>query len=339
MNDLNFKFMSSDQLLNTKINNLSLSFKNTHVQKCINQVLNELEQNSINFKPHFWISDEWFCPDGVKGVAIPFYLFDENLMSLEQSMIGYVEGKTYKECLKLLRHEIGHAIDNAYGLRRLKKRQEVFGKSSIPYPTKYDYTPFSRQYVKHLGDGYAQSHPTEDFAETFAVWLDPQSNWKSKYKGHGCLKKLEYIDFIMSEIRNQKPIIRKKEIVEDYKSLNKTLRTYYNRKIKVYRISNDSFWDHDLNKIFSKSKSLALHGIKAETLIIQYRKIIIDEVAEEINCNRYEVKKMLDEMLKRVKELKLFINQKEILTINTLCETLIKRHKKFYKEQRHLIAL
>ena len=30
---------------------------------------------------------------------------------------------------------------------------------------------------------YAASHPEEDFAETFAVWLTPRSNWRQSFPG------------------------------------------------------------------------------------------------------------------------------------------------------------
>ena len=47
----------------------------------------------------------------------------------------------------------------------------------------YTPDPNSRAYVQHLDYWYAQSHPFEDYAETFAVWLRPSSRWKRRYEG------------------------------------------------------------------------------------------------------------------------------------------------------------
>ena len=101
------------------------------------------------------------------------------MIRLELDKTGYAEGSQSKYILKLLRHEIGHAIDNYYGLRRKKHYRDIFGKVSIPYKFgNYCYDPKSHDFVIHLLEGYAQKHPAEDFAETFAVWLDSKSNWK-----------------------------------------------------------------------------------------------------------------------------------------------------------------
>ena len=149
------------------------------------------------FRPHYWLSDEWFCPDGVPGIAIPFYLAHPRLARLEQAQMLEVEGGTVEWCLKILRHEAGHAIDNAYRLRERRRRRELFGLSSAPYPKYYLPRPYSKSFVMHLDAWYAQSHPDEDFAETFAVWLDPGGDWRSRYADWPARRKLEYVDHVM----------------------------------------------------------------------------------------------------------------------------------------------
>ena len=96
--------------------------------------------------------------------------------------------------MRILRHEAGHAIDNAYRLRRRRRWREVFGPASRPYPARYRARAGSRRYVHHLGEWYAQAHPTEDFAETFAVWLTPKSAWRRNYAGWPALHKLQAVD-------------------------------------------------------------------------------------------------------------------------------------------------
>ena len=55
----------------------------------------------------------------------------------------------------------------------------------------------------NLANWYAQSHPIEDFAETFAVWLRPGSRWRSRYADWPALRKLEYVDALMQEVDEQ----------------------------------------------------------------------------------------------------------------------------------------
>ena len=114
-----------------------------------------------------------------------------------------VEGGTPEWCMKILRHEAGHAIDNAYKLRQRRRRQQIFGPSYMQYPEYYTPKPYSKSFVLHLDSWYAQSHPDEDFAETFAVWLNPDSDWRARYADWPALKKLEYMDALMTRARRQ----------------------------------------------------------------------------------------------------------------------------------------
>src|ERR1043165_7262414 len=159
----------------------------------------ERDVRQLMFRPHFWLSNEWFTPDGVPGIAVPFYLAHPRLEKLEMDQMLEVEGGTPEWCMKILRHEAGHAIDNAYRLRMRLGRQRVFGPSYMQYPDYYTPKPYSKSYVLHLDSWYAQSHPDEDFAETFAVWLTPDSDWKSRYAGWPALRKLEDMDGLMAE--------------------------------------------------------------------------------------------------------------------------------------------
>ena len=151
------------------------------------------------------MSEEWFSPDGIPGIAIPFYLAHPRLQRLERRLMREVEGGNDKWLMRILRHETGHAIDTAFGLRRRKSWRDTFGKASRRYPSRYSPRPASRRFVLHLGHWYAQSHPTEDFAETFAVWLPRYSRWRSQYAGWPALRKLEYVDETMRNLRASAP--------------------------------------------------------------------------------------------------------------------------------------
>ena len=170
-------------LLDMRLSELELKIEGSDLEERIAELGKELEAKGLQFRPHFWLADEWFCPDGVPGIAIPFYLAHPRLRRLELTQMLEVEGGTREWCMTILRHEAGHAIENAYKLRQRPKRQAIFGKSSEPYPDSYAPKPYSRSFVVHLDSWYAQSHPDEDFAETFAVWLTPDSNWRERYRG------------------------------------------------------------------------------------------------------------------------------------------------------------
>ena len=164
--------LPDEQLLDVRMCDLDLRIEGTDLQHRISTVDAQLKARGL-ICPQYWISDEWFSPDGVPGVAVPFYLLHPRLAKLELSQMLEVEGGDEETCLKILRHEAGHAIDNAYQLRRRRARRDIFGRPSTPYPEYYTPKPYSKSFVQHLDHWYAQSHPDEDFAETFATWLDP----------------------------------------------------------------------------------------------------------------------------------------------------------------------
>ena len=205
---------SDERLLDLRLSDLDLRIQGSGLEPLIAQVRRELADRGLRFRPHFWLSDEWFSPDGVPGVAIPFYLAHPRLSRLEQSQMLEVEGGTPEWCLRILRHEVGHAVENAYHLRRLRRRRELFGLSSQKYPEYYTPKPYSKSFVLHLDSWYAQSHPDEDFAETFAVWLTPGSDWARRYQGWKALQKLEYVDALMKQIAGRPPAVTNRQRVE-----------------------------------------------------------------------------------------------------------------------------
>ena len=166
--------------------------------------MKELAQRDLRFNPHFWLSDEWFSPAGVPGVALPFYLAHPKLTRLERSQMLEAEGATGKSCMRLLRHELGHAIQHAFSLQRRREWQRQFGKASKPYPNASRPNPASRRYVHNLPAWYAQSHPEEDFAEPSRCGC-ARYNWRRRYGGWPALHKLEYVDDLMAELAGRLP--------------------------------------------------------------------------------------------------------------------------------------
>jgi hypothetical protein len=201
-----------------------------------------------------WLSQEWFSPDGIPGIAIPFYLAHPRLVRIERRLMREVEGGNRNWLMRILRHEAGHAIDTAYRVRRRRGWREVFGPASLPYPDTYRPRPGSRRFVQHLGAWYAQAHPTEDFAETFAVWLKPKSAWRREYRGWHAYAKLEYIDELAAEIGEDKPLIVDRTRIEDIAEESATLRQHYERKLARYRMPRRSGADELLLKVFTADR-------------------------------------------------------------------------------------
>src|SRR4051794_14876016 len=183
-----------EKLLQLRMKDLGVTVEGTWLERCVKHLHEELAQKGLRIRPHTWISSEWFSSDDTPGIAIPFYLAHPRLMRLERKMIIDVEGGNVPECMRILRHEAGHVMQHAYGLQTRRRWQRLFGRSSRRYPNYYRPNPASRRYVQHLPLWYAQSHPDEDFAETFAVWLTPRSNWRSRYATWPALEKLKYVD-------------------------------------------------------------------------------------------------------------------------------------------------
>ena len=182
-----------------------------------------------------------------------------------------VEGGEHEWCMRILRHEAGHAIDNAFRLRLRRQRREVFGSPSKPYPEFYTPKPYSKSFVLHLDSWYAQSHPDEDFAETFAVWLTPNSEWRQRYAGWPALQKLEYMDALMRSLRDQPPRVDNPDEVDPLPTLRKTLRQHYRNKRRHYGVDHPNFYDRDLRRLFSDAPEFAAN-ITAAQFIARIRR-------------------------------------------------------------------
>lgn len=291
------------RLLDLKLRDLGVGIEGTWLEELTDRVCSELADRDLQLVPHFWLADEWFSPDGVPGIALPFYLAHKRLMKLEREMMFSVEGGTRHSCMKLLRHELGHAVDHAYGLSRRRRFQELFGKPSTPYPEFYRPRPASKRFVQHLDGWYAQSHPSEDFAETFAVWLR-SSSWRRKYAGWPALHKLEYVEELMEEIAGTKPKNRDRSRPYSLPKLRHTLRTHYDRKRAHYQVGYSEAWDRDLLRLFSADPEHR-HRPLASAFLRRHRRLIRERVAKWTGEYEFTLEQILNEMIGRASELRL----------------------------------
>ena len=296
---------NDEQLLELRLCDLGVGIRGSELEPRIRQLYRELRAAGIvRFRPFFWLSDEWFTPDGVPGVAIPFYLAHPRLAKLEFAQMLEVEGGTPEWCLRILRHETGHAIDNAYALRRRHRRHQLFGLSSKPYPEYYTPRPYSRSFVQHLEPWYAQSHPDEDFAETFAVWMTPESPWRTRYQDWPALKKLEYVDALLREIGALAPRLSVRRPVEPLRRLRKTLREHYREKRQRYGVDHPNVFDRDLRRLFSDAPEHRGNPSAAQ-FISRIRKEVRVRASRWTGEYQYTINQVIDEIAKRCRELNL----------------------------------
>lgn len=315
-----------ERLLDLRMCDLHIRIAGTMLEGCIRQLHRELRSHGLIFRPHFWLSDDWYTPDGVPGIAIPFYMGHPRLAKLELNQMLEVEGGTAEWCMRIIRHEAGHAIENAYRLRRLRQRQQMFGHTSQPYPNCYLPKPYSKSFVLHLDMWYAQSHPDEDFAETFAVWLTPQSHWRERYAGWPALKKLEYMDSLMNKLVGVKPVVTAREQVDPVRRLKKTLREHYQKKRERYGLDYPNFYDRDLRRLFSGDPAIRTNP-SAANFIRKFRKEVRRKVAEWTGEYQYTIDQVLQDMIQHCVErnLRLAVPEEEakvgftiLLTVQTM---------------------
>jgi len=296
--------MTYEQLLAVRLCDLRLSIEGTPLESGVTRLYAELRARGLRVKPHFWLSEEWFTPDKVPGFAIPFYLAHPRLAKLERKQMLEVEGGAKKDCLRIMRHEAGHAIDNAFKLHSRRGYQKLFGSFAQPYPDWYKPEPHSRNYVLHLPAWYAQAHPAEDFAETFAVWLAPGSRWRKQYQGWPALRKLEYVDKLMNELQGKTPLNISRDKVGQLSEIEITLAEHYRKKQWHYAFQGPPDYDRELLRIFS-SEPRHKSCPSAVAFLKSYRRELCREVAEGTGIHNYAIDQILIQMINRCRELKL----------------------------------
>jgi hypothetical protein len=295
---------SDERLMQLRFKDLKLGWRSTWLADCMRELNGELAEHGIPVRPHAWLSSEWFSPSNTPGIAIPFYLAHPRLMRLERKMIIEVEGGTHAECMRILRHETGHVIQHAYALHRDRRWRRLFGRSSTRYPSYYRPDPASRNFVQHLRLWYAQSHPDEDFAETFAVWLTPRSNWRKRYEGWPALKKLQYVDELMAEIGERRQVVKQRRELEPLRLLRTTLGEHYRKKLQHYSIDTPRAYDRDLMRIFS-SDPRHRNSLPAANFIRRHRAEFRRLISKWTGEYQLTLDTVLDEMIERCREMKL----------------------------------
>jgi hypothetical protein len=249
------------ELMKSRISSFKLRVSGSPLEPYIRRLYKELDSKGFMFKPGVYLTDGWGCPDRSPVIGIPFYLADERLTRIEEELTGEIEDPA--RIMTLLRHEAGHAINYAYRLWHKSGWEDAFGSFTRPYKDVFHPDSMSRHYVRHIsvhpyGRTYAQKHPDEDFAETFAVWLTPRSNWRARYRNWPVLKKLLYVDKLMKEIRQAPTEITRIHLINPVDKMTARLAEHYGKKIDRFRPSVRGFMDDKLLGVFSENRGARL---------------------------------------------------------------------------------
>jgi hypothetical protein len=286
--------LSDDALLALRVRDLNLRIEGSRLEPMVRRLYDELRCRGIRFCPPCYLADEWFCPDKVPVIGIPFVLAHPRLCQLEQRMMYEVEGGNEMSCMQLLRHECGHALNYAYRLYRRSRWREVFGPFSTRYGGGYSARPYSRRFVAHLSDQYAQSHPDEDFAETFAVWLTPGSEWETRYAGWPALDKLRYVDHLMRTTCTQAPAVTVRETPYSAARMTSTLAAHYERRRRGLKDSFTGYYDEHLARLFRHKGTEA-----ASRFLRRNRRRLVDAVTGSTGDRKYDIHQLLVKLARR----------------------------------------
>ncbi len=225
------------RLLQRRICDLGLRIPGSSIEPFIRQLKGEFSAKGLEYVPSFYLTDTWGCPDKVPVIGIPFYLACTLLGKIEKEQTGELEDS--QTIMQLLRHETGHAVNYAFRLWEEPGWRDTFGSFSKPYRDVFYPNPWSRRFVRHLCSypyryTYAQKHPDDDFAETFAVWLTPRSGWRRKYRSWPAIQKLRYVDLLMRKISDQTPKCKGGKLVLPLSKLTMSVAEYYYSRLKEY---------------------------------------------------------------------------------------------------------
>jgi hypothetical protein len=293
-----------EELLALRIGDLGLRVQGSELEPQIDSFYQLLDERGILFRPKCYLGDEWFSPTGVPSIAIPFYLVHPRLKTLEMDQMMDVEGGEAEEFQMLIRHECGHAIDHAYKLAERPEHAAVFGDPGIDYDVEiYFPRPYSKSFVRHLPNWYAQSHPDEDFAETFAVWLtDVPEVWHTQYRGTKALQKLEYVDRVMQEIKAAPPLVKGGRHSWDATKSRKLLGRFYSERRKLFAEDFPDFYDRDLHAIFGSGSPADEPAAK---FMRRNRADLIASLVKWTGQRKYTVHQLVGELTRRCQTLKL----------------------------------
>jgi hypothetical protein len=283
-----------------RVDALGIALEKGPLAPLIQRLYGEMQARGLTFFPPCFVANEWGCPDMQPLIGVPFYLADARFHEMEEDYADDLEDDT--RIMAGLRHEAGHAINYAYKLWLDPEWVELFGSFHREYDDDYRCEPFSRRCVRHLPGWYAQKHPDEDFAETFAVWLTPGLNWRDRFSGWEALRKLEYVDRVMARVGALPPVVDPATCEPDPDELAFTVEEFYRDRQDEDSPPLEAIGPHlddDLRELFP-AEGL---GTDASSLLWDRRKSIMRSVSGYTGARMYVVKALIDHIAQRLRAL------------------------------------
>lgn len=328
--DVNLAAIPEEELMGLRLSELPVQIGGTWLEARVAQLHSELQARNIPFKPNCYLADEWLTPENEPVIGIPFYLAHPRLIELQRKMMLEAEGDTNDWCMKLLRHEAGHALSYAYDLNRKRSWQRVFGQPSEAYEETYRFRPYSKSFVRHLDYYYAQYHPDEDFVETFAVWLTPGLDWRAKYAGWKALDKLIFVDKLMASIAGKPPLRATGRQFWKITAIRSTLKRYYQKRRAAEAEDFPEFHDDNLRRMFSEGKAKGETRRPVAKLLQSHRKTLLTTVANWTGERRFMVNEVYKAVLQRSRALRLVTDDPDtvgLLQLATYLTTLMMNYR------------
>ncbi|HEX2721320.1 MAG TPA: hypothetical protein VHM24_00270 [Gemmatimonadaceae bacterium] len=300
-------------LMGSRISDLGLSITGTRVERMVKQLYEELGARGLSFRPPVYLSDQWGCPDGTPLIGVPFYLADPRLERIEDDFAEGIESD--QESMRFMRHEAGHAFNYAYKLYERRDWRQIFGAFSRPYRERYRADPFSHDYVRHILGWYAQKHPDEDFAESFAVWLTPDLDWRKAYSGWPALAKLEYVDRVMREVAHETPEVPAPTDDDlPVNAMRYSVEQHYRDSAVQIPIPDAAIFDGDLKNIFGTAAELPA-AQRASDFLAAHRREIVGRISYWTGESASAVRQFVDHLRDRTTALDLAVRGLEASTL------------------------
>jgi hypothetical protein len=309
-------------VLGKKVSELGLRVEGSPVEGYVRQLYHELDRRGLKkFRPVCYLTDEWGCPDQQPVLGIPFYLADPKLRRLEHAVDSLEDER---QIMMYMRHEAGHVFNYAYRLYTTPEWRRLFGPFFAAYRDDYRPVPFSKQFVRHIEGWYAQKHPDEDFAETFAVWLTPRSPWRRQYKGWPAMRKLRYVERVARAVADVEPIVNTGEVDITPEDIGVTVEQFYRQAEQERQARIDIELDAHLGKIFRARRPK--ESKPAADIIRKYTPALVDNIAYWTGVRRPIVRALIDSVCRTCERMKLWgvvgEEARYILEVTTLATTL-----------------
>jgi hypothetical protein len=292
------------ELLGKRISQLGLKVEGSPVERYVERLRKELVRKGIQkFRAVVYLTDEWGCPSGEPVIGVPFYLADPKLATLERHMNDL---ESEREILMYLRHEAGHAFNYAYRLYATPEWRELFGPFNRRYRDDYRPVPFSRKFVRHIAGWYAQKHPDEDFAETFAVWLTPRSAWRRRYRGWPALAKLRYVDKVVRQLGDRDPVVGQGDTDITVDEMELTVEEFYRQVQEQNRAAVEIAMDGDLRDMFVQKNPRRKNLRPAAEFIAEHRVALTDKITYWTGVRRPVVRALIENIAQHARKLDLW---------------------------------